>query len=68
MGFVGVRGAFLEPEALGTLVRDSELISVDIPRGPFSDTPILPSVAVARRALVLMQEQRGDLIFHELFG
>ncbi|KAF8557567.1 hypothetical protein OG21DRAFT_1482232 [Imleria badia] len=70
LGFAGARSAFLQrrPNVLGLLVNESELIAAHIPHGPFSGTPLFPSVAVARRALSLMQEERGVSIFHDLEG
>ncbi|KAF8557569.1 hypothetical protein OG21DRAFT_277948 [Imleria badia] len=72
LGFAGARSAFLErrPNVLGLLVNESELIAAHIPQGPFSGTPLFPSVAVtvARRALILMQEERRVSIFDDLDG
>ena len=70
LGFVGARSTFLQrrPEVLRMIVNDSESISAAIPRGPFSGTPILSSVVVARRTLFLMEEQRGVSIFRDLDG
>lgn len=58
MGFAGARSILLErrPNVLGLLINESALMATHIPRGPFSGTPVLPSVVLARRALTLMQE------------